>query len=159
MEISAPSYVGSLAVSSAQAPEQNPTDITQVNPAGSSDKSDFGSKQDSQATENTALARQIQMRQDLLPEKDRPAGPLPSFEVSFLEVEQDLKTEIARMEAARSQERDAPGVTSEAPPKQTTSKVNVADALPPAVQTSVQAPESDLKTAMGIVFMAQPSSA
>lgn len=49
--------------------------------------------------------------------EDIRVGPTPAFDASLLEVERDLRTAIARVEAARTAERDAPAIRPEAAPE------------------------------------------
>ena len=56
-----------------------------------------------EARDITALRREMERR-------DLPAGPPPSFQLSLLEVEADIQQVIARVEAARTQAREADAV-------------------------------------------------
>lgn len=76
---------------------------------------------------------------------EKPAGPPPSFEVSILDVQSDLKQAIARMETARSQARDAEAVSEKAAEAKRTAEASEAEARVAVAEASAaeQAASSD----------------
>ncbi|MBV7378037.1 hypothetical protein [Maritimibacter dapengensis] len=115
MEISGVAQLGARTLSSGPvAPLPQPVRVQQV------DQNSGTSNAGQQAGDHPNQEAQAAPTRDLLAlrravaEGDRPAGPPPSFDVSFLELETDLKQKLARMEAARSKERDAEALQSAA---------------------------------------------
>ncbi|MEC7762794.1 MAG: hypothetical protein VX874_12890 [Pseudomonadota bacterium] len=70
-------------------------------------------QQDAQAS----ASRDIIALRRMVAQGQRPAGPPPSFEVSLLEVESDLKQKLARMEVERTQARDLSAVQGQPEPR------------------------------------------
>ncbi len=112
MELFAPANLGANVASMLRAPLHKPPDVSRVKETETSGKTGADTRHLSQNTENSALARGLKALHQSQKDPDRPAGPPPSFEVSLLEVEQNLKEVIARMEISRGQKRDADAVRS-----------------------------------------------
>lgn len=114
MEISGPAPLGAKAAFAMPVHDVRPVAIHKIDakPTLSDAQSEARDhpEQDSQAS----ASRDIIALRRAVAQGQRPAGPPPSFEVSLLEVESDLKQKLARMEAERSQERDSPAVQGQA---------------------------------------------
>lgn len=112
MDISAPSPISAQATLAAHAPVREPPAVAQVDPSPASD----GTRMDSNTANGEGRsdlaqdARQRLAHQERLEDPKTPTGPPPTFQITLLEVEQDLHNILARLEMARSKERDADGV-------------------------------------------------
>lgn len=114
MEFAGPAPVGPFATLAAEMPLRKINDVKQVEPGTRSGGTapDTGRERDN-GTEASA-ARDISTLRREMERRDLPAGPPPSFEVSQLEIEADIQQVIARVEAARSQAREADALKIEA---------------------------------------------
>ena len=99
--------MGPFATLAAEMPLRKVNDVKQVEPGARAGDTapDTGRGRDNgleaaAARDITALRREMERR-------DLPAGPPPTFELSQLELDSDIQQVIARVEAARSQARDA----------------------------------------------------
>ena len=94
-------------ISGPTAPEPNAVQVKRIDakPEASNTGGQAGDHPDQDA--QAAAGRDIMALRRAVAEGDRPAGPPPSFDVSFLEANADLQQKIARMEAARANQRDA----------------------------------------------------
>lgn len=101
-------------VSGPLAAHPHPEKVNRVE--GSAKASDAGNKagQHPDQEAQAAPGRDILALRRAVARGDRPAGPPPSFDVSILEVERDLKEKLARMEQARAQARDMEAFRAEA---------------------------------------------
>ena len=114
MEFSGPAPLGPYVTLAAELPWRKSTDVRHVEPGDRADNSagEAGRRPDQNAT--AAAARDITALRREMARRDKPAGPPPSFEVSLLEVEQDIKQVIARIEAARNHAREADALRPDA---------------------------------------------
>lgn len=80
---------------------------------------------------------------------EKPAGPPPSFEVSILDVQSDLKQAIARMETARSQARDAQAVSEKAAEAKRTAEASEAEARDAVAEASAAEKAASTESAEG----------
>ncbi len=158
MELSTPSHLGVSGALGPRTPEPTAPDITRVNPNENLGKSGADPRQLSQNGENSALAKEQKHLHDADIREDPIGGPQPSFEISILEIEQDLKKEIARMEAARGQERDAAAIAPQAYAAEKASMPQPQDDPQPAHDGQPPAPDT-IKTSMGIVYAADSGPA
>lgn len=121
MDFSGSAHLGTLASHAGRIPVHKSPEVLRIDKSGASNHSGSDPRQLSQNAENSASARlianqpELHKNAEMHKNPDKAAGPPPSFEVSLLEVEQDLKQVIARMEASRGQVRDADAVTAESP--------------------------------------------
>ncbi len=118
MEFAGPAPMGPFATLAAEMPLRRVNDVKQVEPgaktgdtrgdtAGNAGRAHDNSARTAEARDITALRREMERR-------DLPAGPPPSFKVSQLEIASDIQAVIARVEAARSQAREADALKLEA---------------------------------------------
>lgn len=129
MDISGPAPVGGHASLAAQMPTRTPPEVPVV---------DESRRPDQERTDTNTAGRDndaAQAARDLKAARKDPdvqTGPPPTFDVTLLEVEQDLQATLARLEAARNHDRDADAVKP--PDNATTEDAPVTDArqAPPA---------------------------
>lgn len=151
MELSAPSHLGVPGALGPRMPEPGAPDTTRVNPNEGLGKPGADPHQLSQNAENSALAKERKNLSGAHHREAPLAGPQPSFEISILEIEQDLKKEIARMEAARGRERYGEAITPQTSIAQNISLPQPQGGLEPTQDH--HAPASDtIKTPVGVVY-------
>ncbi|MGH1369447.1 MAG: hypothetical protein ACRBCL_12615 [Maritimibacter sp.] len=114
MELIGPAPLGSQMAIAAQTPARKPVDVPQVEASQGSGNAGLDAHAQPDQEQNAATARELVKLRAEASNGDRPAGPTPAFQVSILEVQNDLKQAIARMETARSQTRDAQAVSDKA---------------------------------------------
>ncbi|MAM61500.1 MAG: hypothetical protein CMH11_08430 [Maritimibacter sp.] len=90
--------------------ETRPVDVRKVQAQSATTDAGTDAHERPEQEAKAAASRDILALRRAVAQGQRPAGPPPSFEVSLLEVEGDLKQKLARMEAERTAERDAAGV-------------------------------------------------
>lgn len=105
MEISGLAHNHVQAALVANRPTEPPPSSRRVEPQKDTARSGLGGREDSRADVNAA-----QMRATLRDDENRPAGPPPSFDVSLLEMERDLRKMIARIGIERSMAQDREAV-------------------------------------------------
>lgn len=106
MEFAGPAPVGPFATLAAEMPLRKPNDVKQVDPGTQPGNTAPDTGRDRDNGTEAAAARDIRALRREMERHDLPAGPPPSFEVSQLEIEADIKEVIARVEAARAQARE-----------------------------------------------------
>lgn len=115
MDFSSVAQLGARAlITGPTAPQPQPVHVKRIDAqsgaSGAGNQAGDHPDQEAQA----APTRDLLALRRAVAEGNRPAGPSPAFEVSYLEVEADLQQKLARMEAARSRERDAEALKSAA---------------------------------------------
>ncbi|WP_424943927.1 hypothetical protein [Aliiroseovarius crassostreae] len=109
MDISAPSPISAQATAAAHNALRELPDATKVAPSTnvSNTRADphtaNGHGNDDRSTE----ARQIIANRERVRDPSTQPGPTPTFQITLLEVEQDLMNILARIEASRAKDRDA----------------------------------------------------
>lgn len=114
MELMGPAPLGAQAAIAAQTPARRIADVPKVEASQGSGSAGLDAHQHPDQDKSAASARDLVKLREEAGQGTRPAGPTPSFQVSILEVQSDLKQAIARMETARSQSRDAAAVSEKA---------------------------------------------
>lgn len=114
MEFAGPAPLGPFASLAAEMPLRRTNDVTRVQPGASAGNTTGHAGRRPEQDVRAAEARDIQALRREMERRDLPAGPPPSFQVSVLEVESDLKQVIARIEAARHQAREADALKADA---------------------------------------------
>ncbi len=132
MELFSPNNLGAQAAHAHRVPVHKPPDITRISETETSEKTGADARQKSQIAANSQTVNALTEQRQQQEKQDKPAGPPPSFEVSLLEVEQDLKQVLARMEISRGQERDAEAVRTEVSNISTESAAEVKEGAAPA---------------------------
>jgi len=129
MELPGVNPLGSMAAYTAEAPMRKLQQISRVTGSDGSGKSASDSRQHPEQDSTAAEARDIAALRREMQRRGLPAGPPPAFQITLLEAEGGLQQALARLEATRTQERDAPAL-----------RVELADA-------EVPLPERDQSTA------------
>ena len=128
MEFAGPAPLGPFASLAAEMPLRKANDVKKVQPGAKAGDTtaDVGQKpgQDARAAE----ARDIVALRREMERRDLPAGPPPSFQVSLLEVEADIQQVIARVEAARTQAREADALKVAAEAEEHRAEADLAEA-------------------------------
>lgn len=114
MEIARPAPMGPIAALAAEMPLRKVPEVRQVDPGKGMGESAADARGTPRQAENAAAARDIDAFRREMERREKPAGPPPTFEVSLLEVNQDFRRVMARIEAARAQARDADALRAEA---------------------------------------------
>ncbi len=117
MEISGPAPLGTKAAYAVPVQDTRPPDLRKVQPQTATTDAGADGHERPEQDVQAAASRDILALRRAVAQGRRAAGPPPSFEVSLLEVESDLQQKLARMEAERSQARDAPGVQGRSVPE------------------------------------------
>lgn len=107
MEFAGPAPVGPFATLAAEMPLRKPSDVKQVQPGARPGNTAPDTGRDRDNGTEAAAARDIRALRREMEQRDLPAGPPPTFEVSQLEMDADIQQVIARVEAARAQAREA----------------------------------------------------
>ncbi len=146
MDISAPSPISAQATLAAHTPARKAPDPSTVPPSDgiAHTRTDPQNANGHGQTDLAADARQQLALRAKLRDPSTPTGPPPTFQFTLLEVEQDLRNILARIEAARSQERDAtalrPAGEGDSPPLSNETSPTPAGSNAPARQESNPAP-------------------
>lgn len=98
----------------AEQAQPDPTQIVTARDGADGARLDTHAEAESQ-DDKAAVNRQLAALRRAVARGDQPAGPPPTFEVSLLEVEQDLQNKLARMESEHAQEQNAQSVAPPAP--------------------------------------------
>jgi hypothetical protein len=117
MEISGPAPLGTKAAYALPVHDARPVAVHKVDHKSATSDAGAEARQHPEQDRQASVSRDIIALRQAVAQGQRPAGPPPSFEVSLLEVESDLKQKLARMEAERTQERDSPAVQGQAEPE------------------------------------------
>lgn len=109
MDISAPSPISAQATAAAHNALRAPADVTKVTPSTnvSDTRADPHTENGHGQSDRAAEARQVIANRERLRDPSTPTGPSPTFQITLLEVEQDLQNILARIEANRAKDRDA----------------------------------------------------
>ena len=148
MDISGPAPIGGHASLAAQMPTRTPPEVPVVDESRRTDQAQTDANtahRDGNAAE--AARDQREARRD----PDVPTGPPPTFEVTLLEVEQDLQATLARLEATRNHDRDAEAVRASAPEPQAVEGAKTTEA-PPPIEATAQEPAERV----GVAQLEQP---
>lgn len=113
MDYARPAPLGPSATLAADMPLRKPNDVRRIEPGARTGNTATDTGRDRDNGPTAAAARDITRLRRELGTDDLPAGPTPAFEVSQLELDADLQHVIARLEAARSQAREADAVRAE----------------------------------------------
>ena len=114
MDFTGPAPLGSQAVLMALPAQRRAPDVKAIDPGRQTGGAGTDARERPEQDQTAAAARDITALRAATAERDLPVGPPPSFEVSLLEMDRDLKHLIARIEAARAQVRDADALKLEA---------------------------------------------
>lgn len=119
MDIMAPSPISAQATLAAQAPVREPPSVSTVDPSPAAENArmDANTANGEGGGDTAADARQRLAHRERVEDPKTPTGPPPTFQVTLLEVEQDLQNILARLEVARSLDRDAEAVRPDVPPR------------------------------------------
>lgn len=108
MDISAPSPISTQATAAAQNALRELPDTTKVAPSTdvTNSRADPHTENGNGHGDHTIEARQILANRERIRDPSTQAGPSPTFQITLLEVEQDLMNILARIEASRAKDRD-----------------------------------------------------
>ena len=138
MEISGPAPLGTKAAYALPVQDARPVAIHRIDPKPATSDAGAEARQHPDQNAPASVSRDIPALSRAVAQGQRPAGPPPSFEVSLLEVESDLKQKLARMEAERTQERDSPAV--QGPPEAGPAPEPTADPAPVEAKETPEPP-------------------
>ncbi|MDA5094190.1 hypothetical protein O2N63_08820 [Aliiroseovarius sp. KMU-50] len=111
MDISAPSPISAQATLAAHATTRDASEVAKIDPPPKLDQTRSDTHTASGERHSASSdTRQMQERREMLRDPQTPAGPPPTFQVTLLEVEQDLQNILARLEANHAQIRNAEAV-------------------------------------------------
>lgn len=154
MELPGLNPLGSIAVFSAEAPLRKQQQVKRVNAFDQAQRPATGQRDHPQQDLTAAEQRDIAALRREVERRGLPAGPPPSFQISLLEAEGGLERALARIEATRSQQRDAPALrpagpeqghaapVDEAPGAKARAAANPVADHPPATKTAGAAPRA-----------------
>ncbi len=108
--------MGPLATLAALMPLRKANDVRQVEPGAKAGDTTGDTRHETAQAARAAEARDVTALRRERERRDLPAGPPPSFQISQLEVDADIKQIIARVEAARTRAREAEGMKARATP-------------------------------------------
>ncbi len=145
MELSGLNPLGLAAASAVTMPLRKAPDVQKVDPGQQSNGAGTDARQRPEQDATASQARDITEIRRQMERRDLPAGPPPTFELSLLEVESDLKQVLARIEAQRAQSRDSEAVQTDSAPQSVADKAQ-ASAVSDA-QSSVATAEASLSNA------------
>ena len=128
MDLSGAAPIGARWALPVMAPETRVTAVTQVQKQSGSSGAGTDAHDTPEQDQHSATSRDLLALRRAVEDGNRPAGPPPSFDVSILEMDRDLKQILARMEVDRAKSRDHDAIqTSEA--AHATARAADADAL------------------------------
>jgi hypothetical protein len=113
MELSGLNPLGSAAVAAVAMPQRAGPDVQKVDPGQKSNCTGTDARQHPEQDATASQARDINEIRQEMEKRNLPAGPPPTFELSLLEVERDLKQVLARIEAERATARDTEAVKAD----------------------------------------------
>ena len=119
MEISGPAPLGTILIFAVSLQAPQPVAVQRVEPQDATTDAGEDARDHPEQEAQANASRDIIALRRAVAQGRRPAGPPPSFEVSLLEVESDLKQKLARMEVERAQARDADAVQGQMPQPET----------------------------------------
>ena len=128
MDLSGAAPIGARWALPAMAPETRVTAVTQVQEQSGSSGAGTDAHDTPEQDLHTASSRDLLALRRAVEDGKRPAGPPPSFDVSILEMDRDLKQILARMEADRAKSRDHDAIQT-ADEAHATARAADADAL------------------------------
>lgn len=114
MDFAGPAPIGAFAPHAAEAPLRKPLEVKQVTPGDQSGKTGTDKRGERDNSAQSEAARDITALRQEMQRRDMHAGPPPTFEISQLEIEADIRAVIARVEAQRTQARAADAVKTDA---------------------------------------------
>ncbi|WP_300512806.1 hypothetical protein [Aliiroseovarius sp.] len=148
MDISGPAPFGAQASIAAQMPTRTPPEVPVIDESRRTDRAQTDANTAHRDGTAADAARDLHAaRRD----PDVQTGPPPTFEVTLLEVEQDLQATLARLEATRNHDRDAEAVR---PTAHADTDSAEADAAPAAVTVESRALEPAER--VGVAQLEQP---
>lgn len=159
MEFAGPAPIGPFASLAAELPWRKTNDVKQVQPGDQAGDTAADTRQSRDQQEAAAAARDITAMREEARRRELPAGPSPAFQVSLLEIKQDIKDVIARVEAARTQTREADALKAEASAEERAGKAEVAALEAAAAHVSAQAETPSVGETDPSVPAASPSIA
>lgn len=107
MDFMGPAPLGSQAALLALSQQRRTPELKSVDPGDRSDGTGNDARRRPQQDETAAVARDIVALRRETSQRDLPVGPPPTFEISLLELESDIKHVLARIEADRAKARNA----------------------------------------------------
>lgn len=107
MDISGPAPIGGHASLAAQMPTRTPPEVPVVDESRRPDQERTDANTAGRDNDAAQAARDLKAARK---DPDVQTGPPPTFDVTLLEVEQDLQATLARLEAARNHDRDTEAV-------------------------------------------------
>ena len=148
MDISGPAHLGGHASLAAQMPTRTPPEVPVVDESRRTDQTQTDANTAHRDGHAAEAARDLrEARRD----PDVQTGPPPTFDVTLLEVEQDLQATLARLEATRNHDRDAEAVRARAPEPQPVNEAKTTEAPPP-----VTPPAQEPAERVGVAQLEQP---
>jgi len=127
MDFSGPAPLGSQAILMALPQPRRDAEVRAIDPGSASTGAGNDAGQSPEQDDTAAAARDIIALRQETARNNLPVGPPPSFEVSMLEMQSDLRQVLARLEVARNQERDAEALRVSAQSDQAEASAEVAD--------------------------------
>lgn len=115
MEFAGLNPLGSMAAFAVEAPLRKAFPVTRIAASDHARGAGTDSRQRPDQESTAAEARDIAALRRKIERRALPAGPPPAFEMNLLEAEGGLDQALARIEAARSRDRDAPALRPAAP--------------------------------------------
>lgn len=146
MELSGLNPLGTAAVAAVTMPLRKGSDVQKVDPGQQSNGTGTDARQHPEQDATASQARDIAEIRLEMERRDLPAGPPPTFELSLLEVERDLKQVLARIEAQRATARDSEAVQAEHEQQQEAAEAARAQTVA-AAKDSAAAAEASLSAA------------
>ncbi len=113
MDVSGPAPFGAQARLAAQMPARTPPEVPVVDKSHNTNRTQGDTNTDRRDEDNAQAARDMHKMRDARRDPDVQTGPPPAFEVTLLEVEQDLQATLARLEAARNHDCDVGAVRTD----------------------------------------------
>lgn len=110
MELPGLNPLGSMVANAVEAPMRKAQQISRVTASDPANGSTTSGRDHPEQGLAAAEARDIAALRREMQRRGLPAGPPPSFQITLLEAEGGLEQALARIEAARTQERDAPAL-------------------------------------------------
>ena len=156
MELSGTAPFGAQASLAAQMPARTPPEVPVVDESRDTRHTQGDSSSTNRDSNNAQATRDlVAARRD--PEVQ--TGPPPTFEVTLLEVEQDLQATLARLEAARNHDRDAEAVRADAPEPRSaplSEPTPEAEPAPPPAPAISEMPAQDPAERVAVAQLDQP---
>lgn len=131
--------LGSMVTIAAEAPLHKAQQITKFAASKHARGAGAESRQRPQQDRAAAEARDIAALRREIERRALPVGPSPAFEMNLLEAEGGLDQVLARIEAARTRDRDAPALRPTAPEPAAQSRAATGSVMTSATAESPEA--------------------